>query len=273
MKAALRADAGVHRPRPRRREERQRPRRGDVPRQALRGGASPTTSTPSPAHPYTAALLTSIPVPDPTVRPSEGDDARRRAALAAGPAERLPVPHPLPEGAGHVRAGRAQDAPGRARATTWPATSRSTSGENAAEAPDSTAGCGLTEPASRPRPPKGGSSCSGTQRPRTRLDPEVRREQIVEAAERVFAGSRPRRGHLRGDRRGGRRVAGARLQLLRRQGRPASPRSTCAASTVWSTSSTGRCAPTPAPPDPSGCAAVVAVLPAVRRREPELRGG
>jgi len=32
---------------------------------------------------------------------------------------------------------------------------------------------------------------SGTQRPRTRLDPEVRREQIVEAAERVFHGRDP----------------------------------------------------------------------------------
>jgi AcrR family transcriptional regulator len=32
---------------------------------------------------------------------------------------------------------------------------------------------------------------SGTQRPRTRLDPEVRREQIVEAAERVLQGRDP----------------------------------------------------------------------------------
>ena len=58
---------------------------------------------------------------------------------------------------------------------------------------------------------------------RTRLDPEVRREQIIDAAEAVFAERDPRRGHPRGDRRGGRRVAGARLQLLRRQGRAASP--------------------------------------------------
>jgi len=32
---------------------------------------------------------------------------------------------------------------------------------------------------------------SGTQRPRTRLDPEIRREQIVEAAERVLKGRDP----------------------------------------------------------------------------------
>ena len=68
-----------------------------------------------PAHPYTAALLSSIPVPDPTVAAQRGAHARRRAALPGRAAERLPLPHPLPARPGHVRAGRAQDAPDRPR--------------------------------------------------------------------------------------------------------------------------------------------------------------
>ena len=65
MKAALRADADLHRPRPRGREERERPRRRDVPRQDLRGRRARRALRSSPAHPYTAALLAAIPVPDP----------------------------------------------------------------------------------------------------------------------------------------------------------------------------------------------------------------
>ena len=43
LKAQLRPDADLHRPRPRRGQEHQRPRGGDVPRQAVRGRAAPTT--------------------------------------------------------------------------------------------------------------------------------------------------------------------------------------------------------------------------------------
>ena len=70
MKARLRLDAAVHRPRSRRGESGQRPGRGDVSRPAvrsrpLRAGVCP------PAHPYTALLIEAIPVPDPDVRPAE----------------------------------------------------------------------------------------------------------------------------------------------------------------------------------------------------------
>ena len=43
-------------------------------------------------------LLTSIPVPDPTVQPEPERPHRGRAPVAGRPAERLPVPHPLPAG-------------------------------------------------------------------------------------------------------------------------------------------------------------------------------
>ena len=56
-----------------------------------------------PAHPYTRALLASIPEPAPTVDVSRGRH-RRRAAVSDGAPERLPVPHPLP--AGHRRVPR-----------------------------------------------------------------------------------------------------------------------------------------------------------------------
>ena len=66
-----------------------------------------------------------IPVPDPAVRgPRPTWRPRRRPAVAGRPAERLPLPHPLP-------AGRSSGAPRRsprcgrwARTTSWPATSR-----------------------------------------------------------------------------------------------------------------------------------------------------
>ena len=123
----LRPDADLHRPRPRGREERQRPRRRDVPRQDLRGRRRPTTSTPRPAHPYTAALLAL----DPGARPDACRPCRPACSPASCPSpidppERLPVPHPLP-------AGRRSAAPieepqiraSRPTATSWPATSRS----------------------------------------------------------------------------------------------------------------------------------------------------
>ena len=96
--APLRAHAGVHRPRPRRREERQRPRRRDVPRQDVRGRRRPTTLYAEPAHPYTAALLRLDPGarPRPCGRPR--GTAQGELPSPVDPPSGLPVPHPLPAG-------------------------------------------------------------------------------------------------------------------------------------------------------------------------------
>ena len=57
-----------------------------------------------PFHPYTLALLDSIPSPDPSkARAPRPPHHQRRAAVADRPAERLPLPDALPEGAGAVR--------------------------------------------------------------------------------------------------------------------------------------------------------------------------
>ena len=60
-----------------------------------------------PTHPYTQALLSAVPVPDPTQRDNEGDHpAHRRRAEPGRSALGLPVPDPLLEGAGHLRRAR-----------------------------------------------------------------------------------------------------------------------------------------------------------------------
>ena len=62
-----------------------------------------------PAHPYTAGAARRDPgARSRTCGPKSGRSARRRDPVAGRAAERLPVPHPVPEGAGQVRAPRSR---------------------------------------------------------------------------------------------------------------------------------------------------------------------
>ena len=110
----VRAHHGLHRPRPRRGEERERPGGGHVPREAGARWPAPTSSTAAAAHPYTEALLGSIPEPDPGP-PLRPPGAHRGAPLAPRPALGLPLPDPLPLRPGPLRragAPAARDRPG-----------------------------------------------------------------------------------------------------------------------------------------------------------------
>ena len=60
-----------------------------------------------PRHPYTGALLSAVPVPSPTGAPARTPAPHRRRSQPGEPAAGLPLPHPVPEGAGALRSGRA----------------------------------------------------------------------------------------------------------------------------------------------------------------------
>ena len=73
----------------------------------------------SPRHPYTVALLSAVPVPEPEAGATGGRVRRKRIRLKGDVPSPLnppwlPIPHPVLEGAGHLRNHRA--VPGRARA-------------------------------------------------------------------------------------------------------------------------------------------------------------
>ena len=78
-----------------------------------------------PLHPYTEILMSSIPVTDPSVDPAPRDHDRWRAAVADRPAVGVPVPHPLPAAPPTCARRRSRCCASWAAASSWPATSRS----------------------------------------------------------------------------------------------------------------------------------------------------
>ena len=87
--ARPRPDVPLHRPRPVGRPPHLRPRRRHVPRQD-RGAGRPADALRGAAHPYTKALLSAVPIPDPVVEAEPGAGRPgRRGAEPAPPAPRV----------------------------------------------------------------------------------------------------------------------------------------------------------------------------------------
>ena len=78
-------------------------------------------------HPYTVALLSAVPAPGPAApRAAQADPADRRRPQPAEPAARVPVPHPVLEGAGGAAGPTSRRWRSWRPGTGWRATSRRT---------------------------------------------------------------------------------------------------------------------------------------------------
>ena len=102
---AVRPHLPLHRARPLGRRAHQRPGRGHVPRQDRRDRRRRRTSTSNPLHPYTEALLSAVPIPDPERQARSASCSRATCPSPIRPAAGLPLPHALPHppGAGDLR--------------------------------------------------------------------------------------------------------------------------------------------------------------------------
>ena len=99
-----RAGLPVHRARPVRRPAHLRPRRRDVPRQDRRDRHQGQGLRRARCIRTPQALLSAAPAADPELEtPAGADHPLRRRAQPDQPAVRMPVPHPVLEGPGHLR--------------------------------------------------------------------------------------------------------------------------------------------------------------------------